>query len=53
MTSGNFWYLMLCLGTFAGFCAALAYASWQQSRLGRETAPVKADMAQESGSVTA
>jgi hypothetical protein len=53
MTSGNFWYLLMCLATFAGFSAVLAYESWQQSRLGRETVPAKADVPHERDSVTA
>jgi hypothetical protein len=53
MTSGNCWYLLMCLATFAGFSAALAYVSWQQSRMGRETVPAKADARQERESITA
>jgi hypothetical protein len=48
MTSGNLLYLLMCLGTFALFTAALAYESWQQSRLGREIVPAEEPQAAQS-----
>jgi hypothetical protein len=42
MTSGSLLYLLMCLATFGVFSAVLAYESWQQSRLGRETVPAEA-----------
>jgi hypothetical protein len=36
MTTGSALYLLMCLVTFGGFSAVLAYVSWQQSKLGPE-----------------
>jgi hypothetical protein len=53
MTTGNVLYLVMCIGTFAVFSAALAYQSWQQSRLGREAVPVPAGHRDTHSAVTA
>jgi len=42
MTTGNVLYLAMAIGTFVSFSMALAYASWQQSRLGPDVVPVRA-----------
>jgi hypothetical protein len=36
MTTGEFLYLLMCLGMFFSFSVALAYASWLQSQMGPE-----------------
>ena len=51
MTSGSLLYLLMCLAVFGVFSVVLAYESWQQSRLGRETVPAAAP--HEADSVTA
>jgi hypothetical protein len=53
MTTGNVLYLVMCIGAFAVFSAALAYESWQQSRLGPEAVPVPADHRDMHSAVTA
>jgi hypothetical protein len=53
MTGGSLLYLLMCLATFGGFSAALAYASWLQDRQDHETVPTPAGAPRESGSITA
>lgn len=36
MSTGNLLYLLMCIGMFVVFAVALAYCSWQQSKLGPE-----------------
>jgi hypothetical protein len=33
MTTANVLYLLLAIGTFAGFSVVLAYVSWQETRM--------------------
>jgi hypothetical protein len=37
MTTGNALYLAMAIGTFALLSAVLAYETWQQSRVARDT----------------
>jgi hypothetical protein len=42
MTMGNVLYLAMAIGMFVLISAALAYASWQQSRIGPDVVPIRA-----------
>jgi|tagenome__1003787_1003787.scaffolds.fasta_scaffold11865811_1 hypothetical protein len=52
MTSGSLLYLLMCIAAFVIFAAALAYTSWQQGKMGRETTPAPVDVPQVSDPVT-
>ncbi len=36
MSTGNFLYLLMTIGSFVGFALVLAYQSWEQGKLGPE-----------------
>ena len=42
MTTNEFYYLMMCLGSFGVFAASLAYSSWSWSRWQRSRAAADA-----------
>ncbi len=53
MSTGNVLYLVMVVAAFVSFSAVLAYQSWQQARLGRETVPASTEHADPHGAIPA
>lgn len=53
MTTGNMLYLLMVIGTFVSFSAVLAFVSWKQSVVERETVPASDETEQPHEAIAA